>query len=266
MYIIAEIAQAHDGSLGNALAFIKQAKTCGADAVKFQLWNPNNLAPGEWDNDGRRQIYEKAELSIEDHEYLIDVCKKYRIHFLSSCFSVEDARLLKNLNQKKIKIPSMEIRNHRLIQFCIDEFDYLFISTGTANKEDLENLQRLLGNKKSTVMHCVSSYPCNPENANLPRIKLLYEIFNDVGYSDHVSGINASIGSLEFEVSHIEKHFTIDNSLPGRDNKFAILPEQLLFLTDYIKNRKLFNKHHGIDFQECEKGTRIEYSGRFSNY
>ena len=92
----------------------------------------------EWDKDGRRQIYEKAELSLEDHEYLIDVCRKYSIQFLSSCFSVEDARLLKNLNQKKIKIPSMEIRNHKLIEYCIDEFDYLFISTGTANKTILK--------------------------------------------------------------------------------------------------------------------------------
>ena len=60
-------------------------------------------------------------------------------------------------------------------------------------------------------------------------------MFNDVGYSDRVSGIDASIGSLEFKATHIEKHFTIDNSLPGRDNKFAILPKQLLELTGYIK-------------------------------
>ena len=254
------------GDMDLAEKMIKSASDSGASYAKFQTWSTSRLKSGEWDNDGRRQIYEKAELSIEDHEYLIDVCKRYRIDFLSSCFSVEDARLLKNLNQRKIKIPSMEIRNHKLIEYCIGEFDYLFISTGTANKEDLGNLQRILGNKDSTVMHCVSSYPCNPENANLPRMKLLYEMFNDVGYSDHVSGIDASIGSLEFKATYIEKHFTIDNSLPGRDNKFAILPKQLLELTDYIKNRKLFHKNHGIDYQECETGTRIEYSGRFSSY
>ena len=130
------------GDMDLAEKMIKAASDSGAGYAKFQTWSTSRLKSGEWDNDGRRQIYEKAELSVKDHEYLIDVCKKYKIQFLSSCFSVEDARLLKNLNQKKIKIPSMEIRNHKLIEYCIDEFDYLFISTGTANKEDLENLQR----------------------------------------------------------------------------------------------------------------------------
>ena len=252
------------GDMDLAEKMIEAASKSGASYAKFQTWSTKRLKKGEWDEDGRRQIYEKAELTFENHEFLVDVCKKNQIEFLSSCFSVEDAELLKHLKQKKIKIPSMEIRNKKLIEYCVNEFDHLLISTGTANNEDLINLKKYIGSKKCTVMHCVSSYPCNPENANLPRINLLYDMFDDVGFSDHVIGINASIASMEYKISFIEKHFTINNDLPGRDNKFAILPEQLLFLTKYIKNKKLFSINHGINHQECEVVTRNQYSGRFS--
>ena len=113
-------------------------------------------------------------------------------------------------------------------------------------------------------MHCVSSYPCNEENANLPRIQALSKLFKDVGYSDHIGGIDASIASLEFNPSYIEKHFTIDNNLPGRDNKFAILPEELKRLTSYIKNKKLLMINHGINYQPCEESSRNDYQWRFA--
>ena len=76
-------------------------------------------------------------------------------------------------------------------------------------------------------MHCVSSYPCSIKQANLPRIDYLNTLFKQVGYSDHVPGINASIYSLKFSPVFIEKHFTLDHELPGRDNKFAILPDEM---------------------------------------
>ena len=264
--VIAEIGWNHMGDMDLAEEMIKSASESGASYAKFQTWSTSRLKRGEWDTDGRRQIYEKAELSVEDHRFLISKCNKHGIKFLSSCFSVEDAKLLKDLNQKEIKIPSMEIRNHELISFCIKSFDHLYISTGTANKEDLLNLKRIIKGKSSTIMHCVSSYPCDPNNANLPRISLLSEMFNDVGYSDHVLKLDASIASLEYKISCIEKHFTINNDLPGRDNKFAILPNELRTLTDYIKKKRLCNKNHGINYQECEISSRNEYSGRFSTY
>ena len=165
---------------------------------------------------------------------------------------------------KKIKIPSFEIRNANLIKFCLREFEHVFISTGTANTKDIDDLHKLVDGKSTTVMHCVSSYPCNYENANLPRISKLSKIFNDVGYSDHIEGLDAAIASLEFSPSYIEKHFTIDNNLPGRDNKFAILPEQLLSLTKYIKNKELLMIDHGLNYQSCEETSRRDYQGRFA--
>ena len=262
--VIAEIGWNHMGDMNLAEEMIKSASESGAAYAKFQTWSTKRLKAGEWDNDGRRQIYENAELSPDDHKFLIRKCEENGIKFLSSCFSVEDAQLLKSLGQSEIKIPSMEVRNHDLLKYCVESFDHLYISTGTANEEDLLSLKKILSKGKYTIMHCVSSYPCDPNNANLPRINLLYEIFDRVGYSDHVLGIDASIASLEYKTLFIEKHFTINQDLPGRDNKFAILPKQLKTLTEYIKNKKLLNINHGINFQSCEESTRNYYSGRFS--
>ena len=157
----------------------------------------------------------------------------------------------------------MEVRNHKLLKYCIESFDHVYISTGTANESDLKDLKKLLIKGKYAIMHCVSSYPCDPKNANLPRINLLQKMFNRVGYSDHVLGIDASIASLEYNTLFIEKHFTINHDLPGRDNKFAILPNQLKILPNILKI-KAFDINHGINFQQCEAATRNEYSGRFS--
>ena len=85
-------------------------------------------------------------------------------------------------------------------------------------------------NKKQNnvcILHCVSTYPCNFENANLPRINSLKKLFKNVGYSGHCSGIYDGISSIQYGVKLIEKHFTLDQGLPGRDNKFAILPDEL---------------------------------------
>ena len=117
---------------------------------------------------------------------------------------------------------------------------------------------------KVVLLHCVSSYPLEPWNANLPRINLLKELKKDVGYSDHTSGIEGTKISLEYDPCVIEKHFTIDQSLPGRDNKFAILPEDLKQLSDYIQMRDEMNINHGGGHLDCEQEARDIMTGRFS--
>ena len=119
------------------------------------------------------------------------------------------------------------------------------MSTGTSKfseiKENLENTCKYFPtsvggyNKKLILMHCVSSYPCEPSRANLPKINLLRELCEqtpgldkfEIGYSDHCEGIEVAKQSLEYGVDWIEKHFTIDKNLPGRDNKFSILPDEI---------------------------------------
>ena len=155
------------------------------------------------------------------------------------------------------------------------------MSTGTSKfseiKSNLENTCKHFptaqdyGNKKLILMHCVSSYPCEPSRANLPKINLLRELCEqtpgldnfEIGYSDHCGGIEVAKQSLEYGVDWIEKHFTIDKNLPGRDNQFSILPDEMLELTNYIKMREETSKFLGKDYQDVEFETRRDYTGRW---
>ena len=92
----------------------------------------------------------------------------------------------------------------------------------------------------------------------------LMKIHDSVGYSDHIQGVESAKIAIGLGAEAIEKHFTIDNDLPGRDNKFAILPEHLNDLNLFIQNREKMFIDYGLDFQEGEKDSRINYEGRFN--
>jgi len=262
--VIAEIGWNHMGDMGLAEKMIKAASENGADYAKFQTWSVDRLKSGAWDDDGRRQIYEKAQLSFEDHVELMVMCEEYNIKFLSSVFSVEDAKLLVKVGAREVKIPSFECRNQELIQYCDENFDRIFMSTGTSKWPEIEKSVDLIQKSFLTLMHCVSSYPGDPEQANIKKIAHLSLLCNSVGYSDHIMGVESAKVAMAYDIDVVEKHFTIDRELPGRDNKFAILPHEMKDLADFIA---LYNKMHkwcGIDFQEVEKDSRENYTGRFN--
>tara|TARA_B100000212_G_scaffold198344_1_gene149636 strand:- start:1199 stop:2008 length:810 start_codon:yes stop_codon:yes gene_type:complete len=264
--LIAEIGWNHMGDMELASEMIKAAKDSGSSFAKFQSWKVDRLKDGEWDNDGRREIYENAELSKQKHLFLIEECRKNKIEFLSSAFAVDDAKLLYSLNCKKIKIPSFEVNNFELLEYCKNNFSTIFISTGTANKKEIENLYKFFNNWQGNliVMHCVSAYPCDSKTINLPRINHLRDYFENVGFSDHTQGIYSSISSISLKPKAIEKHFTTNHDLPGRDNKFAILPEEMKELSKFIDIFENSMHDHGIDFQDIEIQSREEYRGRFN--
>ena len=264
--VIAEIGWNHMGNMELAKEMVYQAATSGADIAKFQTWNVKRLTTGEWDKDGRRDIYLKAELTKDKHEYLIKLCEDLSISFMSSAFSVQDAELLKELDCNSIKIPSFEVNNIELLEFSLNNFKTIYVSTGTATEKEILELRDLFRNWTGNliVMHCVSAYPCEPSQINLPRINHLGEIFKSVGFSDHTQGIKSTFASLEFNPKALEKHFTIDHNLPGRDNKFAILPSELKELTEFIHIREQCNKDHGMNYQKIEEDSRKFYRGRFA--
>lgn len=262
--IIAEIGWNHMGDMELAKQMIDAAKESGADFAKFQSWSVRRLKPGEWDEDGRRQIYEKAELTPERHEELIDYCKRVGIGFLTSVCSLPDAELVASYGLKTVKVPSLDCRNLELIQFCLNHFEEVIVSTGTSTLEEVKALVVLEGAEERLIlMHCVSSYPCLPENANLPKIGVLKGLHSRVGYSDHTQGVLCSVLALEYEPLFLEKHFTTDKELPGRDNQFAILPQELAALRKAVDTRELAMKAHGEDFLPIEEAARKNYSGRF---
>ncbi len=262
--IIAEIGWNHMGNMSLAKKMIKAAKDSGADFAKFQTWSTKTLYSGPWDKDGRLKIYKKAELSRVQHIELIKYCKSCKISFLTSVFNHLDVEWLKKLKLKYIKIPSPEIHNEKLLKAVDGKFNTVIASTGTATWTEVKKVKRIIKKSKLVLLHCVSAYPANAKNINLPRMNKLKKINKNVGYSGHLVGINDAIASLNYDPMFIEKHFTIDNKLPGRDNKFALLPDQLKQLVDYKNSLNLMNTFKGKNFQKVELDMRKNYRGRWS--
>ena len=115
MKIIAEIGWNHMGDMDLAKKLIISAAECGADICKFQTWSEDKLKSGSWDQDGRREIYKKAQLSHDDHLLLKFVCETKSVKFLTSVFNVNDLEFLSRLNMDMVKIPSHEVHNKKLM-------------------------------------------------------------------------------------------------------------------------------------------------------
>lgn len=262
--VIAEIGWNHCGDMNLAKKFIISAKENGADYAKFQTWSTSRLKSGDWDNDGRRDIYKKAELSRKDHLELIDCCNSNNISFLSSVFSIPDAKLLIDIGCNEVKIPSFESRNQELISYCNSNFNTIILSCGTSTFEEIHESVKLVDKAELYLMHCVSVYPGEYFEANLPKMQKLKTLCPNIGLSDHIQGVESSKIAIGEGAILIEKHFTIDKDLPGRDNKFSILPNELKNLTDYIKNRSMMLEDQGLGFNQKENDSRTNYTGRFN--
>jgi len=252
------------GDMNMAREMISASKDNGADFVKFQTWSVSRLKKGPWDKDGRLEIYKKAELSKDQHFELYEYSNKIGIDFFSTPFSIEDCELLKSVQNKFVKVASFESTNRELLEYCDRNFDTLFISTGTKSLNEVKGSLKFLKKSKYYLFHCVSSYPTEPKDCNLPRINSLKKICDKVGFSDHTKGIEVTKISLEYNLDFIEKHFTLNRNLPGRDNKFALLPNELNDLSNYIKLREQANTNHGDSYLEVEKESRKWMTGRFS--
>lgn len=264
--IIAEIGWNHMGDMDLAKKMIINASDNGADICKFQTWSEKKLKEGAWDNDGRREIYKKAQLSKDNHIILKQVCEDKGVQFMTSIFDIGDLEFLSGLGMDIIKIPSHEVYNIELIKSVAESFNIVLVSTGAAKWEEVKKIVKTVNMNNIIFLHCVSNYPCPPEQTNLPRMKKLKELTNkEVGYSGHCAGIDDAIAAISQGATYVEKHFTVSQELPGRDNKFAIMPEQLKVLANFRDNYIKMSINQGLDLQKCELDTYNNYRGRWSS-
>ena len=265
MKIIAEIGWNHMGNMDLAKNMMVSAKESGADIVKFQYWDPINLKSGPWDDDGRREIYNNAALSETMLNELVEFSKSIKCEFLISVFGTMGAKKITKIGQKKIKIPSHETTNIKLIKFCSENFEEIIFSAGASTEKEIENAVQILrkGKAKFSLLHCISSYPCPSEKINLKRINWLSKFTSEVGLSDHSQSTTIPAMSLAFGTSIIEKHFTTDKNLPGRDNKFALTPILFREMVNNINEAKNALIDHGNSFLDIEEDTMKNYRGRW---
>jgi N,N'-diacetyllegionaminate synthase len=260
--IIAEVGWNHMGDIDLAKKMILEAKRSGADICKFQTWREENLKPGPWDNDGRREIYKKANLSKIQIKELYDYCIKHEIEFCTSIFNPLDFELIDDLNFDIIKIPSHEMHNHELIEIACKKFKTVLVSFGACSWNEILLCKEKFPN--IIPMHCVSSYPCKEDIVNFPKLEKIKSLGVKFGYSGHYSGTEDAFVAISRGASFIEKHFTLDNDLPGRDNKFALLPMQFEEISKFVRLYEMMNIDRGLEPQQSEMDIIKLYRGRWS--
>lgn len=226
-YTIAEAGANHDNDIEKAFKLIDAAKEAKADSIKFQTYRAEKLvtktAPKYWDdgksNESQFDVFNKLDgLTKDQWKEIFEYSKKIGITCFSTPFDEDSADLLYDLQVPAFKIASADITHLPLISHIAKKNLPIFISTGMAsNDEILEAINTIedQGNQEIILMHCMTSYPTKPEDANLEMIRTLSKKFSKyvIGYSDHTLGITIPMCSILYGVKAIEKHFTFDNEL-----------------------------------------------------
>lgn len=251
--IIAEAGVNHNGSLSMAKELIAAAADAGADLVKFQTFitskSISKSAPkaqyqisSTGAEESQYEMVRRLELSRADHEALIQECKKHGIGFFSTAFDNESFDLLIELGADLIKIPSGEITNLPFLRYISRLGKPIIMSTGMSSLGDIEAALDIIersGTPRNlvTVLHCSTEYPTPMVDVNLRAMQSIKQSFGvDIGYSDHTSGIEVSIAAVALGAKVIEKHFTLDRSLPGPDHQASLEPAELKAMVSAIRN------------------------------
>jgi sialic acid synthase SpsE len=263
--IIAEIGWNFMGDITLAERMVSAAASAGATSVKFQYWNPKKLKPGPWDTDGRKEIYESAALSEEKVAVLISLAQQYEVDFLCSAFNVDDALFLASLGVSSIKIPSHETYNMELHRCASSNFERCYVSLGAGTRVEVLDAIDIYNDAGGDwiAMHCVSSYPLDASRANLDRITWLGNYADVVGYSDHTESLFIPAAAVLKGARVVEKHFTADKTLPGRDNKFALEQSEFATMVEYVVEAEQCVIKRGFGYQSVEADTVANYRGRW---
>lgn len=252
--IIAEAGVNHNGDLALAKELITVAAQAGADLVKFQTFIAANMisrhAPkAEYQkvagnpHESQQELVRKFELTRENHIELIGECKKQGIGFFSSAFDKESIELLEQLGGPDIvKIPSGELTNLPYLRQLTRNKQHVLLSTGMANLGEIEEAIAVveevgIARESITVLHCTTEYPTPMADVNLLAMVNIGKAFGvSVGYSDHTPGIEVPIAAVALGANVIEKHFTLDCSLPGPDHRASLEPNELKAMVQGIRN------------------------------
>mgnify|MGYP001005212893 FL=1 len=241
--------------LEEAMHYVDKAKEAGIDAIKFQSYKANTIAsknsPAYWDTtkettQSQYELFTKFDsFGEEEYRALYEHCKKVGIDFMSTPFDYASADYLDDMVDI-YKISSSDLSNLPFITHIAKKGKPIYLSVGASYLSEVEQAVRTIretGNNQIALLHCVLSYPCKNEDANLRIISTLKRIFPDItiGYSDHTlpddtMTILTTAYLLGAEV--IEKHFTLDKSLPGNDHYHAGDPEDF---RKAISNFRLVN-------------------------
>ncbi len=272
--LIAEAGVNHNGSMKIAERLIKKAKENGADIIKFQTYKAEKLtikkSPRFWNWKGEKKkagtqydsYKELDKFDKKDYIKLKNLCKKYKIEFMSTPFDEESVDMLFEIGVKGFKVASCDLNNFPLLKKIAKKKLPILLSTGASNLSEIDNAVKFLksnGNKKICIMHCTLCYPTKIKDANLSAVIDLKKKFKDnlIGLSDHSLGIDVAATSVALGVRAIEKHFTVDKKLKkSADHWLSIDPEELKNLEKRVKVTMNSMGSGGKKILRCEQKTR----------
>ena len=250
VFVIAEAGVNHNGDLKMARALIDVAVDAGADAVKFQTFRADQLATPDapkaeyqlqttGDSESQLEMLRRLELSAEAHRELQSYCHERGIIFLSTPFDEEAVDLLDELGVPAFKISSGDLTNSPLLEYVASKGKPVILSTGMSELSELIEAVSVLntaGCENPVLLHCVSSYPTDAAEVNLRAMQTLRSAFDvPVGFSDHTKGIDVALAAVALGACVIEKHFTLDRTLPGPDHRTSLEPAELRELVRSIR-------------------------------
>jgi len=254
--IIAEVGVNHNGNFRYAKKLIDLAKSAGADIVKFQTFNPDSLVTKFAQKtkyqlkrtkikETQHQMLKKLVLKNKVLKRLIKYSKKKRIEFLSTAYDIENLKMLIRLGIKRIKIPSGEINNKKLLEFVGKQKLPVILSTGMSYLDEIKHALKIItksGTSKSkiTVLHCTSEYPAPFNEVNLLAMKSIKKKLKvTVGYSDHTLGTEVSVAAVALGAEVIEKHITMSRNMQGPDHKSSLEPKEFKKLVKLLRNTEI---------------------------
>ena len=271
--IIAEAGVNHNGDLQMAKQMALAAKECGADIVKFQTAVPELVVSKFAEKAAyQKQTTDAAESQLDmvrklhfdfaAHRELKEYCDSIGIQYLSAPFDIPSVRFLGTLNLPLLKIPSGEITNLPYLEEVARLRVPVLLSTGMSNLNEITDALGVLddgGCPEATILHCNTQYPTPYEDANLTAMVELFEQFGlPVGLSDHTPGWECDVAAAVLGAQVIEKHFTLDKSLPGPDQKASLDPAEFKAMVDAVRHTEAAlgdGKKHVTDSEAPNKAV-----------
>ena len=266
--LVAEISANHCGSKKRFFEHIIKAKKFGADLVKIQTYEENDISANlrdlkkDYKLKNNFNIYKKSKTNFSWHKEAFDLARKKKIILFSSPFSLRSVDLLESLSCPIYKIASLELTDYSLIERIAKTKKPIIISTGASYIDEVQKALKVINkyHNKIIILYCRSTYPLKKEDSNLSTIQIFKKKFkkNFIGYSDHTGDNTTSLIASNLGAKIIEKHFIIDHR-KTYDSSFSIKTKQLLSLKkDLIKNHEIigYKKHYLLKDEKNKRKYR----------
>lgn len=265
IFIIAEVGSNHNGDFAIARQLVVEAARAGADAVKFQVYRAEKLVSRDLpvmshvqgQHRTQRERFKSLEFSASQWAELAAVADSTGILFFASVFDEDSADLIDPF-VPVFKIASGDLTHLPLLRHVAKKGKPVILSTGMATEDEIAEALDMLASEQVILLHCVSRYPTPPEEANLRSIEFMRDRFRiPVGYSDHMIGNIACVAAAAMGASVIEKHFTLDNTLPFGDHRLSATPGELATLVDSIRQVEAVRGEYKKDPGEAERRMKV---------